>query len=170
VVYGSEGQGLQAGRNQLWHQDTPAVKEVADRFDRFGFALVAGDFDADGFDDLAVGAPGEEVREVSEPGDMFGRSLTAGDFDGNGLRTSWSASMVRASVVVSSRLPSRSCGTRTALRSRRSQRTAIASARCSTADPSIAGCARAQAGPGLAAQGNQVLPPFVTDRTFELRR
>jgi hypothetical protein len=37
-----------------------------DRFDRFGSALAAGDFDNDGVDDLAVGVPGETYEEGTD--------------------------------------------------------------------------------------------------------
>lgn len=36
--------------------------------DRFGHALAAGDFDDDGFDDLAVGTPGEDLENVPASG------------------------------------------------------------------------------------------------------
>jgi disulfide bond formation protein DsbB len=64
VLYGSAG-GLSATGNQLWHQNRPGVKEVAERNDGFGSALTAGDFDNDGFDDLAVGVPREDIRTGS---------------------------------------------------------------------------------------------------------
>ena len=35
------------------------IKGVAEAADLFGFALAAGDFDGDLFDDLAIGVPGE---------------------------------------------------------------------------------------------------------------
>lgn len=60
VLYGS-GTGLTPARNQLWTQAGP-VPGVAETRDRFGSALTAGDFNADGYADLAVGVPGEDSR------------------------------------------------------------------------------------------------------------
>jgi hypothetical protein len=44
------------------------VPDVPEEFDVFAFALAAGDFDGDGFDDLAVGAPNEVVGVVEDAG------------------------------------------------------------------------------------------------------
>lgn len=60
VVYGS-AKGLKSQGSQVWTQDSPGVLNSPDQFDRFGFSLAAGDFNNDGFDDLAVGVLGEEV-------------------------------------------------------------------------------------------------------------
>ncbi|MFD0660278.1 FG-GAP repeat protein [Thermocatellispora tengchongensis] len=75
---------------------------------RFGAALAAGDFDGDGDDELAIGAPGlggggavgvhgfrgrkpylisQDTRWVDQdaaPTDQFGAALATGDFDGDG--------------------------------------------------------------------------------------
>jgi hypothetical protein len=60
VIYGSSNRLTGVG-NQIWHQNITGVEEVADENDRFGTAVAAGDFNGDGFDDLAVGVPNEEV-------------------------------------------------------------------------------------------------------------
>ena len=52
--------------NQLWTQDRPGVRGTAEPRDRFGSALAAGDFDGDGYDDLAVGVPTEAVTRAGE--------------------------------------------------------------------------------------------------------
>jgi hypothetical protein len=81
--------------------------------DRFGASLAVGDFNGDGWQDLAVGAPGEAPGSspqagyvfvfrgsyngldswhgfsqaglgANEEGDMFGHALAAGDFNGDG--------------------------------------------------------------------------------------
>jgi len=81
--------------------------------DRFGLALAAGDWNGDGFDELAIGVPGEDTEAgamhllfgsasgltlsgavvlddavtggFTELGDEFGRELAFGDFDGDGF-------------------------------------------------------------------------------------
>jgi hypothetical protein len=60
VLYGSN-LGLTSVGNQLWAQSSPGIKDAAQRGDRFGFALAAGDFNRDGYADLAVGAPYEDL-------------------------------------------------------------------------------------------------------------
>jgi FG-GAP repeat len=67
VIYGGPA-GLSATGNQLWHQDVAGIEGEAESGDWFGSALVAGDFDGDGFEDLAVGVIGEPVGGVSEAG------------------------------------------------------------------------------------------------------
>jgi hypothetical protein len=107
-VYTGTGGGLRA---TAWLDQTNlGLDEYGDRF---GATLVAGDFNDDGFDDLAVGAPGERYGAAlpagavyvfygsklgllpiqtidqtglgaNEAGDMFGTALSAGDYDGDG--------------------------------------------------------------------------------------
>jgi hypothetical protein len=110
VLYGSPD-GLTASGGQLFTQVGGAVEAG----DRFGFALAAGDFNHNGFTDLAVGAPDETVGRAEGAGavsvlygssggltasggrlftqvggavealDSFGWSLAAGDFNNNGV-------------------------------------------------------------------------------------
>jgi hypothetical protein len=58
VVYGSST-GLSSSGNQLWTQDSPGVLGAAQNADRFGRSVGAADYNGDGFDDLAIGVPGE---------------------------------------------------------------------------------------------------------------
>ena len=98
-----------------WHQDATGVPGLGEDFDRFGTALAAGDFDGDGFDELAVGVPDEDREsplqgsigavnvldfdggnhqiwtqddlppEAEGQNERFGFALAAGDFDGDGV-------------------------------------------------------------------------------------
>jgi hypothetical protein len=110
VLYGSAG-GLTATGGRLFTQVGGAVEGG----DQFGSALAAGDFNNNGFDDLAAGAPFETVGSAGgagavsvlygsaggltatggrlftqvagnpEIGDQFGWALAAGDFNNNGF-------------------------------------------------------------------------------------
>lgn len=59
VIYGS-ATGLTATGNQLWHQNSSGIQGDCGRADTFGRALAAGDFDGDGYADLAVGVPNDD--------------------------------------------------------------------------------------------------------------
>ena len=59
ILYGSAG-GLTGGPQ--FFQPTPETG------DRFGSSLAAGDFDGDGFFDVAVGAPGEDIGTTRDAG------------------------------------------------------------------------------------------------------
>ena len=67
VLYGSAS-GLSAAGSQLWHQNISGVLDTAEQGDAFGFALAAGDFDGDTFDDLAISVPYEDVDAMSSAG------------------------------------------------------------------------------------------------------
>jgi hypothetical protein len=59
VIYGSLS-GLSDAGNQLWTQDS--TMGVSEPGDHFGAALATGDFNGDGFADLAIGASGDDLE------------------------------------------------------------------------------------------------------------
>lgn len=114
VIYGTSG-GLAAAGNQLFTQDSPDILDAAEELDQFGNALTAGDFNQDGFADLAVGIHFEDnsagavnviygtalglaaagnqfftqdspgIKGEAEENDQFGETLAAGDFNQDGF-------------------------------------------------------------------------------------
>ena len=109
VIYGSSNRLTSRG-NQRWRQGDNGILDRAEGGNGFGSALSAGDFDGDGFADLAIGVPGEDDsqgvvhaiygapgalssegnqllrQDISRPedGDGYGSSLTSGDFNDDG--------------------------------------------------------------------------------------
>jgi hypothetical protein len=69
VLLGS-GAGLTAAGSQVWSQNTPGVEGFGEAGDAFGFSLAGGDFNQDGFADLAIGAPGEGLAGAPGTGAM----------------------------------------------------------------------------------------------------
>ncbi len=67
VLFGSSG-GVSAAGNEVWSQASRGVGSGLQRGDRFGASLAAGDFDDDGFSDLAIGVPGEDLNGIKNTG------------------------------------------------------------------------------------------------------
>lgn len=67
ILYGS-ATGLSATGSQLWNQNTGTIQEGSESDDRFGWAVAAGDFNGDGFDELVAGAPNEDVGGAADAG------------------------------------------------------------------------------------------------------
>jgi hypothetical protein len=85
VLYGSDA-GLTGAGAQLFHQDLPEIAGRAEAGDAFGAALASGDFDADGFADLAVGIPGEDQGRSVDLGAVHLLFGTAGGLTAAGSR------------------------------------------------------------------------------------
>jgi hypothetical protein len=67
VLYGTP-KGVKADGSRLFSQDSGGIADVAEQGDSFGFSLAPADFDGDGYDDLAVGAPGEDLGSNLDAG------------------------------------------------------------------------------------------------------
>jgi len=70
IRWGIAGPGLQpqgATVKYLWQGGTSSVNDP-EPGDHFGESLAVGDFDDDGFDDLAIGIPGEDINTTSNGG------------------------------------------------------------------------------------------------------
>ena len=65
---GRVGQRTDRHRSQLLFQGGGGVTDTAEPFDFFGNALAAGDFNNNGFIDLAIGVPGEDMGTVADAG------------------------------------------------------------------------------------------------------
>ncbi|MEU7422350.1 FG-GAP and VCBS repeat-containing protein [Streptomyces sp. NPDC040750] len=110
VLYGTTT-GVSAAKRTTISQDTTGVPGTAEAGDGFGRETAFGDFNADGYDDLAIGSPNEKVGSDTNGGDVvilwgskngltgksghvvdpaasshdyWGKDLAAGDFDGDG--------------------------------------------------------------------------------------
>jgi hypothetical protein len=68
VLYGGDGAGLSGAGSQLFNQSSAGIGSDPEAEDTFGVAVETGDFNADGFTDLAVGVPGESVGNVQAAG------------------------------------------------------------------------------------------------------
>jgi hypothetical protein len=127
VVLHGTSTGVSGARRTVIGQNSAGVTGTPERFDGFGSALAHGDFDDDGYDDLAVGTPWEGVSGDAEAGmvtllwgspagltgkgslvladpaahthDWWGYSLAAGDFDADGT-TDLAVGSDRATVHV----------------------------------------------------------------------
>jgi hypothetical protein len=106
---------LTADGDDRWHQNIAGIGGTREPGDSYGSAVTTGDFDGDGFDDLAVGIPGDRntggavgvlfgsddglvaagdqwihqnqagVLGQVKRGNAFGAALFAADFDDDGL-------------------------------------------------------------------------------------
>jgi hypothetical protein len=114
VIYGSASglDGSAVIENQRFSQNKPGILEVAEDFDRFGEALVAGDFNDDGYDDLAIAAPGDTVAGLDDAGTVnviYGSAAGLAADAGPGSRklprqtTSWDFHSMQVTLTTTAR-------------------------------------------------------------------
>lgn len=85
-----------AGGDQLIHQDSPSIAGVVEPHDYYGDRLETGDYNCDGYDDVVVGVPRENLSSgglsqstsgipgTLEASDYMGQDFWTEDFDGDG--------------------------------------------------------------------------------------
>ncbi|MEV0172763.1 VCBS repeat-containing protein [Streptomyces sp. NPDC050803] len=110
VLYGS-ADGISSAKRHTISQNTTGTPGTAETGDAFGIDTAYADFNGDGYDDIAVGSPYEDVSGDTDGGslailwgsasgitgkgvtvddptpskhDRWGKNLAAGDFDGDG--------------------------------------------------------------------------------------
>ncbi|MET8828827.1 FG-GAP and VCBS repeat-containing protein [Streptomyces sp. NPDC004610] len=110
VLYGT-GTGVTSSKRTVISQNTTGVPGSAETGDAFGAKAAYADFNGDGYDDLVVGTPGEDMGSDKDGGtvillwgssagltgrsatiadpspgshDRWGNTVAAGDFDGDG--------------------------------------------------------------------------------------
>jgi hypothetical protein len=88
VLYGSASGLTGAGSQQFW-QGAGGVPGPAEAGDLFGFSLATGDFNNDGFADLAVGAPFEDVGSIVDAGLVNVLYGSAAGLTGAGSQQFW---------------------------------------------------------------------------------
>tara|TARA_B100001250_G_scaffold155960_1_gene134036 strand:+ start:273 stop:2711 length:2439 start_codon:yes stop_codon:yes gene_type:complete len=69
VIYGSS-EGLTSNNSKLFHQGTPNIPSGSEIGDRWGKAITTGDFNHDGFADIAVGSPYEDIGPKTNAGSI----------------------------------------------------------------------------------------------------
>ncbi len=82
MIYGSAS-GLITAGNNIFHQGMPTIEGEIGQGELFGYSLAAGDYNNDGFDDLAIGVIGQTVDEHPDAGmvHIIWGSASGGSYD-----------------------------------------------------------------------------------------
>lgn len=92
IFYGDATEVITTKFSQVFHQDRGAMPGLQEKGDSFGWTLAAGDFNGDDVDDLAIGAPGEDIGRVADAGQVTVVYGTSGArSEGGGLTSSTGA-------------------------------------------------------------------------------
>ena len=83
VLYGG-GSGLTTTGDQLFDQDNATTGSGPEPDDWFGASLAVGDFNNDGYDDLAIGSPYEDLGTIQDAGAVIVLFGTASGLDATG--------------------------------------------------------------------------------------
>ena len=99
--YDNVGSGLRGGTVTIYHGEAQSFSyqgeldqesmnvDTNERGDRFGWSMAAGDFDGDGDDDLAIGAPGETFSNLAAGAVYIALADSSGNLAGfTGIRQS----------------------------------------------------------------------------------
>jgi hypothetical protein len=85
-VFRGSSDGITIEGTRYYEPSSVLIPDTAESGDRFGAALAVGDFDGDGFADLAVGSPGEDAEGLPAWVDLGALHLFFGS--GQGLQAS----------------------------------------------------------------------------------
>lgn len=70
LLGGNTPNGIAGSGHQFWSQDSDGIKGSAEEGDLFGYVTACADFDSDGFDDVAIGVPLEDVGTILDAGSV----------------------------------------------------------------------------------------------------
>jgi hypothetical protein len=97
ILYGSAS-GVSVTNNQVFDQFTTGIDDYPESYDHFGYQLEGGDFNGDGYVDLAIGVPGETVNGNANAGMVQILFGSINGFSGSDSQT-WSHDNIPSQTV-----------------------------------------------------------------------